>query len=84
MVAEAHSGGWSGTFRKVVDNMALRQGSAGSEWVEPASLRIAQRLSICIHAENARAVLKRLPSVEVETVAEEEAAWDHESEEGQA
>ena len=68
-------------MRKVVDNIARRQDATGSGGPEPASLRIAQRLSICLQAENARAILKRLAHREVET-AEEEAEWDWEAAEG--
>ena len=81
LIIEAHGGGWSGTLRKVVDNIARRQDATGSGGPEPASLRIAQRLSICLQAENARAILKRLAHREVET-AEEEAEWDWEAAEG--
>ena len=42
-------------------------------------MRIAKRLSICLQAKNARAILKRLSSPEPETGAEEEVAWDHET-----
>ena len=76
LVVEAHGGGWSGTLRKVVDNLALRQKTVWSDSPEPASLRIAQRLSICLQAENARAVLKRMSAPEAQGASEEEAAWD--------
>ena len=81
LIIEAHGGGWSGTLRKVVDNIARRQDATSSGGAEPASLRIAQRLSICLQAENARAILKRLAHREVETT-EEEAEWDWEAAEG--
>ena len=68
-------------MRKVVDNIARRQDATGYGGAEPASLRIAQRLSICLQAENARAILKRLVHREVET-EEEEAEWDWEAGEG--
>ena len=76
LVVEAHGGGWSGTLRKVVDDLALRQKTVWSDSPEPASLRIAQRLSICLQAENARAVLKRMSAPEEQGASEEEAAWD--------
>ena len=81
LIIEAHGGGWSGILRKVVDNIARRQDATSSGGAEPASLRIAQRLSICLRAENARANLKRLAHREVETT-EEEAEWDWEAAEG--
>ncbi len=81
LIIEAHGGGLSGTLRRVVDNIARRQDATGSGGAEPASLRIVQRLSICLQAESARTLLKRLAHREVET-AEEEAEWDWEAAEG--
>jgi hypothetical protein len=53
LIIESHAGGWSLALRKVVDEVARRQGA--TEGTGAASLRIAQRLSIGFHAENARA-----------------------------
>ncbi len=76
MVVEAHGGGWSGTLRKVVDDIAARQKTL-HDGSEPGSLRIAQRLAICLQAENARAILKRLSGPEMaEVTIEDEATWD--------
>ena len=44
--------------------MARRQRAVWNDGYEEPSLRIAQRLSISIHAENARAVLRRSPPPE--------------------
>jgi hypothetical protein len=75
LIIEAHGGGWSPTLRKVVDNIAVRQQALSDDGTVPASLRIAQRLSICLQAENARAVLKRLAGQEPEADNEEESPW---------
>jgi hypothetical protein len=60
LVFEAHGGGWSVSARKVLDTLAKSQSVAWQTGQEPASLRIAQRISISLHRENARAVLRRL------------------------
>ena len=75
LVVEAHGGGWSGTLRKVIDDIAARQTTL-HEGPEPASLRIAQRLTICLQAENARAILKRLTGPEPAEGKEEEVMWE--------
>ena len=64
LVLEAHGGGWSKAFRAVVGEVARRQRAAWNNAHEEPSLRIAQRLSISINAENARAVLRRSPTPE--------------------
>ena len=59
-VIEAHSGSLSSAARKVVDMIAKAQEQIGGRFVsEPTSLRIAQRISVALHRENARAILKR-------------------------
>ena len=60
LVIEAHGGSWSPLARGVLDKLAKAQVSAWSEGQEPASLRIAQRISCSLQRENARAVLRRL------------------------
>jgi hypothetical protein len=76
LVVEAHGGGWSGALRKTVDNIARRQRAVWSEGGETVSLRIAQRLSICLQAENARAVLRRMPSPVSEGEGAEGSLWE--------
>jgi hypothetical protein len=88
LIVEAHGGGWSGALRKTVDNIARRQRAVWSEEGEAVSLRIAPRLSICLQAENARAVLRRMPILESENEREEGSLWeekpmDVEGEEGE-
>ena len=59
MVFEAHGGSWGVSARAVIDviskSLALTTGDAP----ESSSLQIAQRLSLALHRENARAILKR-------------------------
>ena len=62
MILEAHSGAWSPTARKVLDWLACGQSAAKGVPKEAVSLIIAQRLSIALHRENARAILKRTSS----------------------
>ena len=64
MVVEAHSGAWSTTAKRVWDMIAKAQSASWNEDGDVSSLRIAQRLSIALHRENARAVLRRVPPVE--------------------
>ncbi len=67
LIFEAHGGGWSGSTRKVLDALARGQSAAWLVGQEPASLRIAQRISASLHRENARAVLRRLAPLVVQT-----------------
>ena len=60
LVVEAHGGSWSPLARRVLDGLAKLQAAAWSDGQEPASLRIAQRISCSLQRENARAVLRRL------------------------
>ena len=57
-------------MRHVVADVAKRQRAVWEEGYEPASLRIAQRISIGLQAENARAVLRRMPVPGVQQGAE--------------
>ena len=70
-------------MRHVIEDIAKRQRTVWEEGHEPASLRIAQRLSIGLQAENARAVLRRMPVPGVGLVGEggEEDEVDTEDEE---
>ena len=71
MVMEAHGGGWGAAARSVIG--AVARCVAATRNVEPAvvSLDIAQRISIALHTENARAILKRRLWVGDEWDAEE-------------
>jgi hypothetical protein len=81
MVAEAHGGGMSGNMRARLEEIARRQRCTGvdCEGVEPG-LYIAQRFSLCLQAENARAVWRRLPQEREDSDSMEEETWDVEGE----
>ena len=59
MVIEAHSGAWSRSARQVLDYIARNIACRTGESVDLCNLRLAQRLSISLHRDNARAILKR-------------------------
>ena len=59
MVVESHGGGWSKTAREMLDCIAKSVATAWREDNEIASLAIAQRLSVTLHRENARAIVRR-------------------------
>ena len=59
MVMEAHGGGWGADARAVIGSIARCVAAARSIEPAAASLEIAQRISIALHRENARAILKR-------------------------
>ena len=56
---EAHAGAWSPTARKIFGRIANSTAAVWNDSVETSSLKIAQRMSVTLHRENARAVLKR-------------------------
>jgi hypothetical protein len=76
LVVETHGGGWSFVLRRLVGDVAKRQREVSLDGQGEASLRIAQRLSVSIHAENARAILQRTPCPEGECPSAEGADWD--------
>ena len=59
MVLEAHSGGWSGVARQKLAFIAEQAAQINHENPDATALRMAQRISIALHRENARAVLRR-------------------------
>ena len=58
-VLEAHAGGWSPLTRATFDWLAKAQAASQHEDPSTVSLRIAQRISCTLQAENARAILQR-------------------------
>ena len=60
VVFEAHGGGFSAVARRLYDQIAKQQASAGLSCKEGLGMRIAQRISTAIHVANSRAILKRL------------------------
>ena len=61
VVFEAHSGAWSPAARKLFDFITQKAASTSSSYTPPEvqSLRFAQRLSITLQRENARAIAQR-------------------------
>ena len=60
LMVESHEGSWSPLARSTLDTLAKAQSAAWLEGQEPASLRIAQRISCTLQRESARAILRRL------------------------
>ena len=60
MVVEAHGGSWGGEARRAFAVLAKRAADACGEEAASTADRMAQRLSISLHRENARAILQRL------------------------
>ena len=73
LVIEAHGGGWSKLARKTFDVIASQLRATSDSLADAASLTIAQRLSVTLHRENARAVVRRLPAP---TAADGVGDWD--------
>ena len=59
MVLESHGGSWGRTSRKTLDTISKHLAAARGDRDDQTSLLIAQRLSIALHRETARAILKR-------------------------
>ena len=75
MVMEAHSGAWAPAARKVLDRVARGQATSNGSSSGAASLLIAQRLSIALHRENARAIIKRMGRPVAEPISG--SGWAH-------
>ena len=60
LVFEAHAGGFSGKARHLIEWLARAAAAAHHAETAAESLRIAQRISITLQRETARAVLRRL------------------------
>ena len=59
MVLEAHGGGWSSLARGTFDWIARQTAAVQFEDPSTTALKMAQRISVSLHRENARAILKR-------------------------
>ena len=60
MVGEAHGGGMGKQFRQVLDSIAKQTAAVTGLRSDVCSSLIAQRISITLQKENARAILRRL------------------------
>ena len=75
LVIEAHGGGLSPDFRRAIGFLARRVSSMSPTCTECPSLRLAQRITLRLHAENARATLCRLGAGRPTQASLGEAAW---------
>ena len=76
LVFEAHGGGWSKACQEVVKLISRRTHDAwGSLSLDCVTLNFAQRLSVCLQSENARAVLRRMKSAEGGDIVVEGVGW---------
>jgi hypothetical protein len=90
IIFEAHAGGWGLAARQIIGSIAKHQEVAGRWFREGASLVIAQRVSMSLQRECARAVLRRLaPPEDTQDdagfhpdMAEEEWDWAEDQEVG--
>ena len=71
MVVECHGGSWGTDACQTLDAIAKGGATAWNEAPEAISLRIAQRMSMTLHRENARAILRRRQALEAAPVIEE-------------
>ena len=78
MILDSHSGAWSSSARAMLGWVAQGVAAVWGDSVEAVSLRAAQRISISLHRENARAVMRRIapPSPDVVHSGWEEAVPD--------
>ena len=59
MVIEAHGGGLGTEFRQILDSIAKQAAAVSGLRIDCHSLLIAQRISVTLQKENARAILRR-------------------------
>ena len=80
-IVAAHAGGLSQTTRGVIDWIAASLAAAKGSDKAGEALRIAQRISIALHRENARAILRRIPAAEPQDAASSAWANSHDAHE---
>ena len=62
VIVEAHGGGWGPLAHKVWNELAKRKSAITGELESTVACQLLQSLSIILHRENARAILRRWPS----------------------
>ena len=72
---EAHGGGLAPTARRVVAHIAKAGAARDGEDVELQAATLLRRISISVHRQNARAVLRRLPGPRVVPSGVPPEAW---------
>ena len=83
-IIEGHGGGWSAKARRLVDKIGRALSARDPARSENSPLGLAQRLSCLVHREGARALLRRLDSLEPgmlegnrETTLDFDHVWEH-------
>ena len=74
-IVEAHGGGLGPTARRVVGHLARHGAAREGEAPEASAARLLRRISTSIHRENARAILRRLPTAAASPPAPTPEAW---------
>ena len=74
-VLEAHGGGVGPTARRVCARLAKGAAAKDNTEVEEQATSLLRRISIAVHRENARAVLKRLPGLPEHAPGPNPEAW---------
>ena len=62
MICEADGGGWGEAAQQVWSELAKRKAIIAGERDSITATRLLQSLGIILHRENARSILRRLPS----------------------
>ena len=62
MICEADGGGWGPAAHKVWNELAKHKALASGEQVSTIVSRLLQSLGLILHRENARSILRRLPT----------------------
>ena len=76
MVADAHGGGWGPAAKDAFKIIAREHANQTGTSASRATSELAQRISITLERENARAILRRLGSIgEDADVLVSSAAW---------
>jgi len=61
VIVEAHGGGWGAQAHKLWNELAKRKAALTGELESTVACELLQSLSIVLHRENARAILRRWP-----------------------
>ena len=74
-IVEAHSGGVGKTARRICSHIAKIGSARESEDISETTSTLFRRITISLHRENARAVLRRLPGCFASEPAANPDAW---------
>ena len=72
---EAHGGGFAPTARRVCAYVAKVGAARENEEIDFQAAKLLRRISIAVHRENARAIIRRLPSGLSTGAVADPAAW---------